>query len=122
MTKNSIKGDIARKLLIEKIDNIIISSQVINEFINVCIKKNILPMEDTFKYAEEFLNIFDFKVITKESIKLAMNIKRKYKYSYWDSLILASALENNCSICYSEDMQDGQLVEDKLKIVNPFKS
>jgi predicted nucleic acid-binding protein len=43
------------------------------------------------------------------------------KYSYWDSLIIASALKNNCSICYSEDMQHGQLIEDRLKVINPFK-
>jgi predicted nucleic acid-binding protein len=33
---------------------------------------------------------------------------------------VASALENNCSILYTEDMQDGQVVEESLKIVNPF--
>jgi predicted nucleic acid-binding protein len=34
-------------------------------------------------------------------------IRKKYAYSYWDSLILASALENTCSILYTEDMQNG---------------
>lgn len=36
-------------------------------------------------------------------------------------LILSSALENNCSIFYTEDMQDGQIVEGKIRIINPFK-
>ena len=47
--------------------------------------------------------------------------KEKYAYSYWDSLILASALENNCPIIYTEDMQSGQIIEDSLKIINPYK-
>jgi len=47
-------------------------------------------------------------------------IKEKYHYSWWDSLILTSALENNCKIVYSEDMQHGQIIENTLKIVNPF--
>jgi predicted nucleic acid-binding protein len=51
-----------------------------------------------------------------------MDIMKKFNYSYWDCLILASALENNCTILYTEDMQDGQTVEGKLKILNPFKS
>lgn len=54
-----------------------------------------------------------------ETIK-AMEIKEKLGFSYWDSLIIASALENQCNILYSEDMQNGQIVENKFKIVNPF--
>ncbi|MEI6154767.1 MAG: DNA-binding protein, partial [Deltaproteobacteria bacterium] len=45
----------------------------------------------------------------------------KYQYSYYDSLIISSALEKKCQILYSEDMQDGQTIEKTLKIVNPFK-
>ncbi len=50
-----------------------------------------------------------------------MDIKKRYRFSYWDSLIIASALENNCSILYSEDMQHSQVIEDNLKIINPFE-
>jgi predicted nucleic acid-binding protein len=42
------------------------------------------------------------------------------RYTYWDSLILATALLANCTIGYSEDMQHNQLVESQLRIVNPF--
>jgi len=44
----------------------------------------------------------------------------KYQYSFWDSLMLASALENGCSVIYSEDMQHEQIIGKKLKIINPF--
>ena len=46
--------------------------------------------------------------------------KKKGKVSFWDSLIVASAIENQCSILYTEDMQNGQIIEDRLKIVNPI--
>ena len=46
---------------------------------------------------------------------------QNHKYSYWDGLILASALKNSCSILYTEDMQDGQVIEGEVQIVNPFK-
>jgi predicted nucleic acid-binding protein len=51
-----------------------------------------------------------------------LSLKTRYQYSYWDSLILASALESRCQIVYSEDMQDGQQIEHTLTIQNPFKS
>jgi len=47
-------------------------------------------------------------------------IKDKYKYSYYDCLIISTALLNNCDTLYSEDMQHGQLIENKLEIINPF--
>jgi predicted nucleic acid-binding protein len=50
----------------------------------------------------------------------AMEVKRKYGYTYWDSLVLATALLHNCSILYSEDMQHSQLINTTLIIVNPF--
>jgi len=44
----------------------------------------------------------------------------KYFYSYFDSLMLSSALKSSCDIIYSEDMQHGQVIEKSLKIINPF--
>lgn len=66
-------------------------------------------------------NDFEFSIIKKETIKLSFELMTKHKYSYWDSLIIASALENNCAILYTEDMQSGQIIEDRLKIINPYK-
>jgi len=56
-----------------------------------------------------------------ETIKQCFYIKEKYGYSWWDSLVLTSALENNCSILYSEDLQNEQIIENRLRIVNPFQ-
>jgi predicted nucleic acid-binding protein len=60
------------------------------------------------------------KSITMDTIKYCLKIKEKYRFSWWDSLILSSALENNCSTIYSEDLQHGQVIENSLKIINPF--
>ncbi|SKB16175.1 Putative nucleic-acid-binding protein (fragment) [Planktothrix sp. PCC 11201] len=54
------------------------------------------------------------KVIT------ALDINSKYGYTYWDSLVLATALQHNCNILSSEDMQANQLIEQKTIIINPF--
>ncbi|MEA3358035.1 MAG: PIN domain-containing protein [Thermodesulfobacteriota bacterium] len=121
VSQNPSKCQTSRELLLKHVDRITVSSQVINEFINVCIKKKILDLSDTFEKSNEFMEIFRFAVITKSDIKLSMDIKKRYKFSYWDSLILATALENSCSILYSEDIQHGQIIEDNLRIINPLK-
>ena len=100
---------------------IVISSQVINEFVAVTTKKLILPFTEIVHYANEFMDIFRFSVITNHTIKMSFELKQKYKFSTWDNLIIASALENDCSVLFTEDMQDGQIIENSLKIVNPFK-
>ena len=64
-----------------------------------------------------------FKAIALDTRNFKFNREeaaRKYNYSFYDSLIIAAAIESGCSILYSEDMQHNQLIEEKLKIVNPF--
>jgi predicted nucleic acid-binding protein len=68
-----------------------------------------------------FWRKFEVVLLRKSSADKALSLANQYKYSYWDSLIIASALENKCKILYTEDMQDGQIIEGKLKIENPFK-
>ena len=58
--------------------------------------------------------------IGKNEVLRAIEVSIKYEFSYWDSLVIASALENGCEILYSEDMQHNQIIEDKLKIKNPY--
>jgi predicted nucleic acid-binding protein len=48
-------------------------------------------------------------------------IADKYQYSFYDSLIISAALSCNCKTLYTEDMQDGQIIENSLTIINPLK-
>jgi predicted nucleic acid-binding protein len=50
----------------------------------------------------------------------AFRISERYQFSFWDSLIVAAALEAQCSILYTEDLQDGQIIDGILEIKNPF--
>ncbi len=96
-----------------------LSTQVILEVTNVCIKKLSYPKEKAFMHAEYLLDTCPLTIISEETIKRAFGLSLPYKYGHWDSLILASALEAECTILYSEDFQDGQVIEG-VKIVNPF--
>jgi predicted nucleic acid-binding protein len=51
-----------------------------------------------------------------------VKIAAKYGFSFWDSMMVASALNNHCSVLYSEDLQHNQIIEDRLQIINPFQN
>lgn len=101
--------------------DVYISSQVMSEFISVCFSKSLLEPEDISALVDNFLESLRFSSVDESTIKKSLRIKKDFNYSYWDSLIIASALENNCSVLYTEDMQDGQIIDNELTIVNPFK-
>jgi predicted nucleic acid-binding protein len=52
----------------------------------------------------------------------ASDLRTVYRLSYWDSLIIASALAAGATILYTEDMHDGLIVNNQLTIVNPLKA
>ena len=99
-----------------------ISTQVIAENLNVCLKKLHLNKETTFDFARRILNRFRILQITEATLLKSFEISIKYQLSSWDSIIIATAILNNCSIIYSEDMQDGLIVENSVTMINPFKS
>ena len=108
-------------VLYKRIDaELIINVQVINEFYNVLLRKNIEDNVIQEKIHSQ-LEICSASELSLKTVFSAWKLRTKYKYSYWDSLILASALENSCSTLYSEDMQHDQVIEDNLKIINPFE-
>jgi len=65
------------------------------------------------------LVIFTIYPFTLSMQKEALKIKERFGFQYYDSLILATALAYECSILYSEDMQNGQKIK-TLQIINPF--
>ncbi len=58
--------------------------------------------------------------MTSNHVISALSLADKYGYHFYDSLILATALAENCTLVYSEDLQHGQLIESTLIIQNPF--
>jgi len=118
-TINLDKRNKAIELIQREEYEIIVSTQVINEFYAILIRNGISDTD----IQERIFEIVENAVLTNvtfKTIQYAWGIREQYKYSYWDSLIVASALENNCSILYTEDFQNGQIIEKKLKIINPF--
>jgi len=96
------------------------SIQTINESVFILQKKFNYTMIELYDIIQFFKANFQIRDLTLTVLEKAMHIMKTYKYSFWDSMMLASALINNCEIIYSEDMQHKQVIEDQLTIVNPF--
>jgi len=114
------KQEKALNLVDKYSENSIISTQVISELSNILFKKfklSSIEIERTILEIDNYIDIVNFSMTTQ--IK-ALKIKDKYKLQFYDSLIIATAIENQCTVLYSEDMQDGLLIDDILTIVNPF--
>jgi predicted nucleic acid-binding protein len=101
----------------------IISFQVIQEFINVAINKFKIPLSinDCRKYLTVVLEPLCEIFSGVELYHQALEITERWQYSFYDALIISSALKAECSILYTEDLQHGQTIRD-LFIQNPFLS
>jgi predicted nucleic acid-binding protein len=106
--------------LIGKINtNPVTSVQVLNEFSSVLIKHNV--SDQIIKDVVQ--ELIDNSVVISLSIELIQEtwrIRDKYHFSYWDSMIVAAAIKSRCNILYSEDLQHGQVIDNRLEIINPF--
>ena len=101
-------------------EDITMSTQVLGEFFHVLTRKGLQEKEKARLIAFDLIANFTVLEVLQSSVKKAMDISMRDGYSYWDSLIVAVALENNCSTLYTEDMQDGRIIEERLIIKNPF--
>ncbi|NOS57233.1 MAG: PIN domain-containing protein [Cyclobacteriaceae bacterium] len=114
------KQTIARKLVSENIS--FISTQVLQELSNTLsrkFKKSWLEITEAVKEVS-LSNLVHAN--NEATIQQAIKIAEQYKFSFYDSLIIASALECKCAKLYSEDMSHGQLIEKQITIINPFAS
>ncbi len=98
----------------------VISTQVVNEYLNVLLAKQKLGRADANELARALMATCDVAAVTPDVTELAMNIGERYQINHWDSLIVAAALATGCATLYSEDMQDGQVFEGRLTVRNPF--
>jgi len=98
----------------------VVSVQVLNEFCNVAYKKLNMKTGQIQQIIHAINNTCSVAVLTLKSVEKALLLKERYGFSYYDSLIVASALENGCSYLFSEDMNDGQMIDDSLENVNIF--
>ena len=111
----------ARQLLNDNAENIILSTQVLGEFYVTVTRKLGKPLSaDLAMEALEELRTFRIRSIHTELTLSAVRRSVSSRLSYWDALIVESALEAGANVLLTEDLQHGQTFAD-LRVVNPFK-
>jgi len=98
----------------------IISTQVLSEYINVVKRKLKLPKNEILDVCLQNIELCILQPVSLVTLKYARYLIDRYDFQLFDSIIVASAIEANCHILYSEDMQHELMVENCMKIINPF--
>ncbi len=112
------KSDAARKLIQET--KSIVSTQVINEVCVNLLRRANFTEEQISQLIDGYYDKYQVIELSRSVLLTASSLRRSYSLSFWDSLIVATALEAGISTVYSEDMQDELLVEGRLQVCNPF--
>jgi predicted nucleic acid-binding protein len=98
-----------------------ISVQVLNELTNVARRKMQLSWNETHAFLEMLRGLLTVHPLTVETHETGLALAERYGLSTYDAMIAASALHARCDTLWSEDMQHGMALTERLRIVNPFR-
>jgi len=119
IAQNDPRGTRAEQLLA---GSGIVSVHVLNEFVAVARRKIHMLWRDVTEALDAIQILCPSPVpITLGTHEAALRIAQEYGYGVYDALVAASALEAGCSTLYSEDLQDGQVIDKQLTVKNPFR-
>ena len=99
--------------------DIVLSTQVINEVCCNLLRKAGYSETELQQTIRNFQARYPILNVTADIIRHASSLRESYSFSYWDSLIIATAINADCAVVYSEDMQNGLHI-DNLTIINPL--
>ena len=117
LSPNSAKADRAEEIIALRG---VISVQVLNEFANVASRKfgaNFVKVRDQLSAIREVCTVVPLDVETHE---LGLDIAERYKFSVYDSMLVAAAQRAGCNTFFTEDLQHGQKIG-PLTVRNPFR-
>jgi len=98
----------------------VISEQVVSEVAANLLKKAKLSDDALLPVLESLYERCQVIVPNLSLHRLALRLRQRYGFSFWGSQIAAAARQAACTTLYSEDMRNGLVVDDSLRIVNPF--
>jgi predicted nucleic acid-binding protein len=114
--KQRIAIDVLRHLRFQQLG--VLSTQVLNEYIQVGLRKLGLPHSHVRAQLQCYRQM-DLAGVTPDTIDMALDLHQKHTLSYWDALILASAHISGCAVLLTEDMGTGEVLAG-VQLVNPF--
>lgn len=117
---NQFKENRAKELIRINHTHITISTQVINEITSNLLRKGNFTEHAIRQTIHSLYHDFHVVPMSQAIQEQASELREKYALSHYDGLIVAAAISSGITILYSEDMQDGLVVDGRLTIVNPF--
>ena len=121
--RDARKAEIAQNLIQQGIEtgNTCISFQVVQECLNTATRKALVPLggPEMGRYLETVLAPLLRVQPSLRLYRASLDVQARYRFAYYDALIVAAALDAGCVTLYSEDLQDRQRI-DGLTIVDPF--
>lgn len=119
LSEDSDKADRVEHLLAERGT---ISVQVLNEFAAVALRKLRIPLGDVQEILDTVRAVCSIEAVTVATHDRGLAIHERYRFSFYDSILVSSALLAGAKVLYSEDLQHGQVIDGQLQVVNPFRS
>ena len=117
LSRDHAKADQAERLICQGGH---ISVQVLNEVSSIATRKLKMRHHEVREVLAPIRELCKVNPLTEDFHDLGFKISENYQLSVYDSMIVASSLIAVCETLLSEDMQDGLLIENKLRIRNPF--
>jgi predicted nucleic acid-binding protein len=115
---NPGKREVAKKIINSY--DCVVSTQVANELSNVLLRKYGRSIPEIKQTVAALTAVCDVAVITIATTEKALDLHERYCFSFYDSLILASAIENGCKYVISEDLHENTSIDGDLRILNVF--
>jgi predicted nucleic acid-binding protein len=116
LSKDAAKADRAEALLAS---GGVVSVQVLNEFASVASRKLVMTIPEIREILSTIQGVCIVKPLDIENHKLGLELAERYGFSIYDGMIVAAAVRAECTILYTEDLQQGQMIA-KMQIRNPF--
>jgi predicted nucleic acid-binding protein len=116
-SEDLLKADRAQELVAE---GGTISVQVLNEIANISRRKMGLSWAEIRNFLLMIRGLLKVEPITIEIHEVGISLTERYQLSVYDSMIVSAALSAECDTLLSEDLQDGLLINGRLRVLNPF--
>ncbi|MFB3103822.1 MAG: PIN domain-containing protein [Pseudomonadales bacterium] len=121
MSADESKADRAEQLMLGGgLGSRVVSVQILNEFANVAMRKLDMSLPEIREVLQTVRIMCSVEAVTVETHDSGLDLSERYGFAIYDSMMLASALLADCSVVYTEDLQNGQNIEGTLAVNNPF--
>jgi predicted nucleic acid-binding protein len=117
-----LSGDAAKADRVETLLSTrgVVSVQVLNEFAVVALRKLKMPLNEIREILDTIRTVCAVEPITVETHDRGLAVFERYRFSLYDSMLVAAALIAGAKTIYTEDLQHGQVVDNQLRVTNPF--